>query len=59
MEKLARFPGGEKIVESCHVSGCHGLSVQAAILLENLIAPDVILMKISHNRGPMRMMQKK
>ena len=22
--KIARFPGGEKSVESCHVSGCHG-----------------------------------
>ena len=24
MEKIARFPGGEKGAESCHVSGCHG-----------------------------------
>ena len=24
VEKIARFPGGEKSVESCHVSGCHG-----------------------------------
>ena len=24
LEKIARFPGGEKSVESCHVSGCHG-----------------------------------
>ena len=24
MEKLPRFPGGEKSAESCHVSGCHG-----------------------------------
>ena len=24
MEKIARFPGGEKIAESCQVSGCHG-----------------------------------
>ena len=24
VEKFARFPGGEKRVESCHVSGCHG-----------------------------------
>ena len=24
VEKVARFPGGEKGVESCHVSGCHG-----------------------------------
>ena len=24
MEKIARFPGGEKGVESCHVFGCHG-----------------------------------
>ena len=23
-EKIARFPGGEKTVESWHVSGCHG-----------------------------------
>ena len=25
MEKKTRFPGGEKIVESCHACGCHGL----------------------------------
>ena len=24
VEKIARFPGGEKSVESCHVSGCRG-----------------------------------
>ena len=24
VEKVAGFPGGEKSVESCHVSGCHG-----------------------------------
>ena len=24
VEKIARFPGGEKSVEPCHVSGCHG-----------------------------------
>ena len=24
VEKIARFPGGEKSVESCHVCGCHG-----------------------------------
>ena len=24
MENFARFPGGEKRVESCHVSGCQG-----------------------------------
>ena len=24
VEKIARFLGGEKSVESCHVSGCHG-----------------------------------
>ena len=24
VEKVARFPGGEKSVESCHVCGCHG-----------------------------------
>ena len=24
VEKIARFPGREKSVESCHVSGCHG-----------------------------------
>ena len=24
VEKIARFPGGENSVESCHVSGCHG-----------------------------------
>ena len=24
VEKIARFPGGEKGEESCHVSGCHG-----------------------------------
>ena len=24
VEKIARFPGGEKGVESCHVCGCHG-----------------------------------
>ena len=24
VEKIAQFPGGEKSVESCHVSGCHG-----------------------------------
>ena len=24
VEKIARFPGGEKNVESCHVCGCHG-----------------------------------
>ena len=24
VEKFARLPGGEKGVESCHVSGCHG-----------------------------------
>ena len=24
MERIARFPGREKSVESCHVSGCHG-----------------------------------
>ena len=27
MEKIARFPGGEKGTESCHVSGCHGFLV--------------------------------
>ena len=25
MEKIAQFPGGEKSIESCRVSGCHGL----------------------------------
>ena len=25
MEKIARFPGGEKHAESCRVSGCHGI----------------------------------
>ena len=24
VEKIARFPGGGKSVESCHVCGCHG-----------------------------------
>ena len=24
VEKIARLPGGEKSVESCHASGCHG-----------------------------------
>ena len=24
VEKIARFPGGEICVKSCHVSGCHG-----------------------------------
>ena len=24
VEKIARFPGGEKSLESCHVCGCHG-----------------------------------
>ena len=24
VEKIARFLGGEKSVEGCHVSGCHG-----------------------------------
>ena len=24
VEKIARFPGGEKCVRSCHISGCHG-----------------------------------
>ena len=24
MEQIARFPGGEIIAESCHVSDCHG-----------------------------------
>ena len=24
VEKIAQFPGGEKIAESCHVPGCHG-----------------------------------
>ena len=27
MVKIARFPGGEKSVESCHVCGCHGFLV--------------------------------
>ena len=27
MEKTAPFPSGEKSVESCHVSSCHGFSV--------------------------------
>ena len=26
VDKIARFPGGAKRVESCHVSGCHGFS---------------------------------
>ena len=26
VEKIARCPGGEKSVESCHVCGCHGFS---------------------------------
>ena len=25
VEKIARFPGGEESVESCHVCGCHGV----------------------------------
>ena len=24
VEKIARFPGGEKSAESCHACGCHG-----------------------------------
>ena len=27
VEKVARFTGGEKSAESCHVSGCHGFTV--------------------------------
>ena len=29
MEKIARFLGGEKYVESCHVCGCHGIPENA------------------------------
>ena len=33
VEKIARFPGGEKSAESCHVSGCHGFLVEIHELL--------------------------
>ena len=38
MEKTPRFPGGEKSVESCHVSGCHGFPKESfkAIFGNNL-----------------------
>ena len=29
VEKIARFPGGGKGAESCHVCGCHGFLVPA------------------------------
>ena len=31
VEKIARFPGGEKGAESCHVCGCHGFSATTLI----------------------------
>ena len=33
VEKFARFPGGEKSVESCHVCGCHGFFLVPTIPL--------------------------
>ena len=35
LEKIARFPGSEKSVESCHVSGCHGFFRSRKDLKEN------------------------
>ena len=49
MEKIAWFPGGEKCVESCHVSGCSVLywsrlpSVPKTITLQHLICGQFIL----------------
>ena len=51
VEKIARFPGGEKSVESCHVSGCHGFFRSrirrgviycAGKILPRIIVPELI-----------------
>ena len=33
VEKIARIPGGEKSVKSCHVSGCHGVLRSRSLIL--------------------------
>ena len=34
--KIARFPGGGKSAESCHVSGCHDFAVPTSFSLEKI-----------------------
>ena len=39
VDKTAQFPGGEKSVESCHVSGFHGFSVEKGVFSTLRLAP--------------------
>ena len=49
VEKIARFPDGEKGAESCHVCGCHGSfgpDILVSPILEIVVRSEAILTKL-------------